>query len=157
MSLEWSRVELLDDDDPFGTERANDHAIGWSLLILLVVAALVDELVPTMISLTTVAFAVAVVSSWVRAVSSGVWLSRSGLRAVSFPRQVTVQWSDADAELRTTPFGPRLRLAEHGGRTVTLSLNQLASGAVFAGSRRWRTSAIGLLAVRLRDLANELG
>jgi hypothetical protein len=156
MTLEWFRVELLD-DDPFGTERTNDHAIGWSLLILLVVAGVVDELVPTMISLTTVAFAVAVVYMWLRAVSSGVWLSRSGVRAVSFPRQITIPWSDADAELQTTPFGPRLRLTEPRGRTVTLSLNQLASGAVFAGSRRWRTSAVGLLAARLRDLAKELG
>jgi hypothetical protein len=157
LSLEPTRVELVDEDDPHGLERAEDHAISTSMVVVFVVFALVCLVFRGTVRWVSPLAVFALVALWLRAVRSGIWLTRSELRAVNFPRQIRIGWGHVHASTQPAVTGRRVRISDDGGRTLTMSLNQVASGVVFNRSRPWRTATLEALAEQLTHFDAALG
>lgn len=149
IDLHDTRVELIDATDRHGTERADDHALGWSMIVPFVAAGLLAMASHRTLTWSAPTALAVVFTLWLRAVSSGIWLSRSGIRAVSFPRRITVPWGHLHVDTRPALGGRRIVVSDDDGHKVALSMTQLASGYVFGRSTEWKDTALAVLASQL--------
>jgi hypothetical protein len=153
---DWTRIELVDDEDPTGFERGSDHVVAASIVWFVLLDAAVARFAHAILDVTIPLSFVAITLVWFRAATSGIFVSTRGLKVVNLPRRLIIPWDQLDTSVRDGRFGAGQQLVVSGpaGKT-SLTLNALAAGLVLAKDQRWRNRAVQQLRTHLADLARE--